>query len=160
LGKGYQEKIMGQRGPQRKSAEYLRLNGSTIDDERGLPTSATAPTKPAWIAELPIASAKWDDTVAELLEYPGLICSLDADALALYCEAWQTLHNAQAIIVAKGMVSTSEKGGAYQHPAVGIANKAREQIVKLGHLFGLNPQAREGMIVAKPTQDELEDLIR
>jgi P27 family predicted phage terminase small subunit len=142
----------------RKSGRYLELTGSRIDDGRGMPTPPGIPLKPDWLG--PKASEVWDETVAELQEIPGLLSTLDGGVLALYCDAWQQFHDAQAIIAENGMVCHSEKGGTYQHPAVGISNKAREQITKLGALFGLNPMARDGMIIEKPEEDELEALIR
>jgi P27 family predicted phage terminase small subunit len=143
------------------SKAYLKINGSPVDDGRGVAMPPGTPAKPDWIAERPIASAKWDEIVAELQEIPGLLSTLDGDALSLYCDAWQTFHDAQALIVQHGMIAHSEKGGCYQFPAVGIANKAREQLVKIGSMFGLNPPAREGMVASGQTaDDELADLIR
>ncbi len=147
--------------PKRLSAAALRLNGSPISDGRGVALPAGTPVKPDWIAALPIASAVWDRTIEDLADVPGLLCELDAGALALYCDAWQQYRDAAKLVATKGMVATSEKGGEYQHPAVGIRNKARDAIVRLGAKFGLDPQSREGMIVSGPTVgDELEDLIR
>ncbi len=151
---------MGARGPQRKSAEHLRINGSRIDDGRGIALPAGTPTKPDWIAEQPEASAVWDRTIEFLADVPGLLCELDAGALALYCDAWQQYRDAAAIVARSGLVATSEKGGQYQNPAVGVRNKSRDAIIKLGAKFGLDPQSREGMIVSGPTEnDELMDLI-
>lgn len=144
----------------RQSAEFLRVTGSPIDDGRGVPTPPSVPVKPAWIADKPIASVKWDEVIAELQEIPGLLSRLDSDVLSLYCDAWQQFHDAQAIVAEHGMISHSEKGGAYQHPAVGIVNKAREQIVKIGALFGLSPPAREGLVLSKPDEDELTRLLK
>jgi P27 family predicted phage terminase small subunit len=139
----------------------LEVNGSRIDDGRGMATPPGVPVKPDWIEERPIASAKWDETIAELQEIPGLLSTLDGDALALYCSAWQTLNDAQALISQHGLIAKGSGGAPYAHPAVSIANRARAEIVKLGALFGLNPVAREGMIVPGPTDDdELADLIR
>jgi P27 family predicted phage terminase small subunit len=149
---------MGRRGPARKSAGYLEIHGSRIDDGRGMAPPPGVPFKPTWLGEK--ASEVWDETIAELQEIPGLLSTLDGGVLALYCHSWQQFHDAQAIVAAKGMVCESEKGGNYQHPAVGISNKAREQITKLGSLFGMNPLAREGMIIENPKDDELEALLR
>src|SRR5262245_5408435 len=131
----------------RRSSHYLNLTGSPVDDGRGIPTPPGVPHKQDWIAAKPIASHKWEDTIAESQDHPGSLSTLDCDALSLYCDCWQLLHDAQALIVEHGMVCHSEKGGTYQHPAVGIANKARDQIIKLGSMFGLNPPAREGMVI-------------
>ena len=148
---------MGQRGPTRKSARYLEINGSRIEDGRGVATRPGVPLKPDWLG--PKASEVWDETITELQEIPGLVCTLDGGVLSLYCHSWQQFHDAQAIIAEYGMVCESEKGGTYQHPAVGISNKAREQITRLAP-FGLNPTAREGMVIENPEDNKLDDLIR
>lgn len=145
----------------RRSADYLSANGSPISDNRGMATPPGIPLKPDWIAAKPIASAKWDETIAELQEIPNLLSTLDRDALSLYCDCWQTFHDAQALIAEHGMIAHSEKGGAYQHPSVGIANKCREQLVKIGSMFGLNPPSREGMAMPPAAgESELEALLR
>lgn len=152
---------MGQRGPRRMSSEQLRINGSRIDDGRGMANPPGVPLKPDWIAGKPIASCVWDETLAELAVVPGLLSRLDAGALALYCDSWQQFHDASKIIDGEGLVATSEKGSVYQHPAVGIRNKALEAILKVGSKFGMDPPSREGMIVSGPTaDDELAELIR
>lgn len=150
---------MGQRGPKRMSSKYLEINGSRIQDGRGIALPPGTPAKPDWLG--PVASAVWDETILDLAEIPGLLSELDGGALALYCDAWQQYKDASAIVAREGMVATSEKGGTYQHPAVGIRNKARDAIIRLGAMFGLNPQSREGMVVSgqKP-EDELDELLR
>jgi P27 family predicted phage terminase small subunit len=143
------------------SAKHLEVNGSRIDDGRGIAAPAGTPRKPDWIAEQPVASRVWDTTIDDLADIPGLLSTLDAGALALYCDAWQQYRDAAATVAREGMIATSEKGGTYQHPAVGIRNKAREAIIKLGSMFALDPPSREGLIVSGPTEDdELADLLK
>jgi P27 family predicted phage terminase small subunit len=152
---------MGERGPQRKSAAYLQINGSRIEDGRGIAMPPRTPSKPDWVGVQAVASAVWDETIDDLARVPGLLCELDAGALALYCDAWQQYREASAIVATSGIVATSEKGGQYQHPAVGIRNKSRDAIIKLGAKFGLDPQSREGLIVTGDTEDdELARLIQ
>jgi P27 family predicted phage terminase small subunit len=146
--------------PKRQSKAYLALNGSAVDDGRGIALPAGTPQKPDWIASQPVASAVWDETISDLAEIPGLLNELDGGALALYCDAWQQYRDAAKIVATQGMVATSEKGGQYQNPAVGIRNKARDAIIRLGAKFGLDPTAREGMIVNAPEDDEFARLLR
>ncbi len=150
---------MGERGPKRQSAEYHRLCGGN-GEGRGFATPASVPRKPEWIAAKPIASRKWDETLEELQEIPGLLSRLDGDVLSLYADCWQTFHDAQQLILEHGYIAHSEKGGAYQHPSVGVCNKARESIIKIGSMFGLNPPAREGIVLRDVEDDELERLIQ
>lgn len=140
------------------SNEHARLYGGS-GEGRGFATPAGVPLKPDWITAKPIASAKWDEVIEELWAIPGLLTRLDGDALSLYCDAWQQYHDASALIAAHGMVAHSDKGGCYQHPAVGIANKAREQIIKIGGLYGLTPPSRETMTLPDVVDDEITRLI-
>lgn len=153
---------MGQRGPQRKSAAWHSVNGSEVSDGRGVALPAGVPQKPTWISELPIASAVWDRVIEDLAEVPNLLCELDGGALALYCDAWQQYRDAAAIVAKSGVVAKSEKGGEYMHPAVGVRNKARDAILRIGAKFGLDPQCREGLIVSggkSQAEIELERLL-
>lgn len=55
----------------------------------------------------------------------------NVDDLAMYCEAYHEFRVALTEIESEGATSTSDKGNAYQHPAVGRKNKAIERMNKL-----------------------------
>ncbi len=151
---------MGQRGPAPIPTAIKVFEGTYREDRHGggVRVPDGAPLKPNWLGE--IASLVWDERIEQMMATPGLLSPVDGPALALYCDAWQQLHDAKAIIAERGMVAFAESGAEYQHPAVGIANKARTEIIKLGSMFGMNPPSRVGMIVSGPTaDDELAELI-
>ena len=93
------------------------------------------PVKPEWLRE--IASAKWDEVIA-LLEAENQLAPIYGDFVAMYCQAFQDFHDAQTTIDDEGKYCHSEKGGIYQHPAVGVQNKAIERINKFGRQLGLS----------------------
>jgi P27 family predicted phage terminase small subunit len=105
--------------------------------------SASTPEKPEWLG--PIASEKWDEIVPELVKI-GVMAVIYADFLAMYCQAHQDLHDAMELLSEEGMTCTSEKGGAYLHPAVSIKQNAIDRIAKFGREFGISPASIRGVI--------------
>jgi P27 family predicted phage terminase small subunit len=102
------------------------------------------PEPPTWLGAH--GQAKWRD-VAPVLLPVNLLTRQDFDALAVYCEAWDEFMWALEEIAKEGRIATSEKGGAYQHPAVGIKNKAIQRIRQIGACFGMTPSDRIGLKV-------------
>jgi P27 family predicted phage terminase small subunit len=108
----------------------------TADDPAGVP---------AWLG--PVAAAKWAEIHA-LLADRRLIDDRDRDAVALYCDAWQQLSDANATIKKEGEYFTTEKGYVGLHPAVLKRRKAVDVIRKLGEQLGLTPRARTNLAAA------------
>ena len=106
-------------------------------------------TKPDWLG--PIASAKWDEMVPVLVARKT-VSPAYADFLAVYCQAHQDLHDAMETIERDGMYIVSEKGGMYQHPAVGVKHKAIDRIGKFGREFGLSPTSIRDIKVNGPKE--------
>lgn len=103
------------------------------------------PVKPDWLGDA--GSACWDSVIDRLQLTEGLLAQVDANALALYCDAWEDYHNAIKVLNEEGPICIGEKGGQYPHPAVGMKNNARATIVKLGSLFGMDPSSRSALKV-------------
>lgn len=153
---------MGKRGPKPKPTALRVFEGDPGrllakrhgEAQPGIPDAVPQP--PEWLGK--IGKAKWRELAPHL--YPiGLLTAVDVDALALYCEAWDELFAMRALIDESGAVAVSEKGGEYQHPAVGIKNKAIQRIKQFGALFGVGPATRVGLNVAPPNEsDDLESL--
>jgi P27 family predicted phage terminase small subunit len=106
--------------------------------------AAEMPSPPEWLGE--IGQAKWREKVP-LLHPLGLLTKNDHDHLSLYCEAWDDLFSSLKEIETEGATCSSDKGGLYQHPAVGRKNKAIQRIRQLGSDFGMNPAARVGLTI-------------
>ena len=101
------------------------------------------PVKPEWLGL--IASAKWDEIVPALVKQ-GVMAVLYGDFISMYCQAHQDFHDAMAIIKREGLVCFSEKGGAYQHPAVGIKQNAIREIARFGSDFGMSASSIRDVI--------------
>lgn len=110
-------------------------------------------TCPAWLGDA--AKDKWNET-APMLERMGVLAETDADCLASYCVAWQEMLQATAVIDKEGIVTVSEKGSPYIHPAVNIRAGAFNRIKIFGSLLGLSPVARMGLNAEKK-QDKPSD---
>jgi len=85
--------------------------------------------------------AKWKMTVKEL--YPlGLITTIDKDALAMYCVIFVRWLKAEKMVREKGEIIKTAAGNIIQNPYLSIANRALDQLNKLGAEFGMTPSSR------------------
>lgn len=84
----------------------------------------------------------WEYIVDVLTSVPGLLTRADSASLALMADTLAMYRIAQAEMEAKGLTAVSEKGAEYQHPAVGIRNKAAEQLKQWFAKFGMTPADR------------------
>ena len=139
---------MGKRGPKPKPTALRVFEG---DPGRLLqrrvgevqpPIDAEAPPSPAWLGE--IGRHVWD-SIAPHLHAIGCLTKADSKLLSLYCEAWDELFAARAVIDKEGLVLVNDKGTTYAHPAVGIKNRAVLRIKGIGGEFGMSPSSRVGL---------------
>lgn len=144
---------MGKRGPRPTPTKLLKARGSWRAKKRkdDAAIESGAPAKPAW---LEAEESQWEQLVAELLPI-GVITALDQTALALLCAALLDYLKARKTVEEEGITVISEKGAVYQHPAVGIANRAWERVMRACREFGLTPASRAGLKIepAKKVDD-------
>lgn len=134
------------RGRPRKPAAIKRAQGTYREDrDQTLVLSEGIPEPPGYLS--PQALTHWDRLVAVTSEARTLT-EADGDALAMLCLAFEEYRTADIIVRDEGEICRSEKGGMYQHPAVGIRNTAWKKIVTMLKQFGLTPSARAGMKLA------------
>lgn len=93
------------------------------------------PVKPDGLGD--VASAKWDQVIKHL-EKESQLAPAYGDFIEMYCKAFQDLHDAESRLEIDGEYCQGEKGGVYQHPAVGVKNKAIERILKFGRQLGMS----------------------
>lgn len=86
----------------------------------------------------------------------GVVARLDRTLLAMYVEAVARWKAAERIVRADGMLVTTAQGNRIQHAAVGIANVARRDALRLMTELGLTPAARARMEAAAGDDDVLE----
>ena len=111
---------------------------------------------PRWLGRE--AKKEWR-RVREELEELGLLTNIDITALAIYCDAFSKLLQANEEIESRGMfVEYTNNDGAtntIENPAVRTANRYADLIRKMCGEFGLTPSARCKLTL--PKQEEKEE---
>jgi len=146
---------MGERGPAPKPTALKELEGNP--GKRALPKNEPKPElgipdMPEWLPE--DAKAEWQRVAPELVKL-GLLAKIDGSSLAAYCEAFARWKQAVEIMAKEGVTFVTAGGYTAQHPAVGIANKAKADMLRFGREFGLTPSARGRMSL--PGEPEAAD---
>lgn len=151
---------MGERGPKPLPTEVLERRGSwRAKLRKGEPQYE--------VARLEVAPTTRDRAAAELARVADAMAqagvSTRADALAWmqfcdvveqYLAARELLSRPDGSLDPQALVAVSEKGSVYQHPAVGILNKCREQMMRFFGEFGLTPSARVGLTVGGKQEEQ------
>lgn len=111
---------------------------------RTLPDSDLAPERvlpdcPDHLSEL--ARIEWGRVAPELLRL-GLLTVIDGPALALYCQAYGLLVEAEKKAAEHGLVVTMTNGNLIRNPYHSIATRARRQMHELMAEFGMTPGSR------------------
>ena len=110
------------------------------------------------------AKVEWERVVGTLYR-AGLMTELDRGVLAAYCQSygrWVQAERALAQMAEAqsdaGQVLTivTHNGTAMQNPLIGIANKAKADMVRFALEFGMTPSARS-RVTASPLE-EVDDL--
>jgi phage terminase small subunit len=78
--------------------------------------------------------------------------------LAIYCDAWQTVSNADAEIARSGEYFYTEKGYCGIHPAVTRRNDAIALILRTAAALGIGVRSRKGLKGGKPAEVEEDEL--
>jgi len=80
---------------------------------------------------------------------------IDLDLFALYCDAWQSLSDADKEIEREGIYFTTEKGYIGIHPAKLARDKAIALVQSLGDRIGIGINKRKGLDnLVDPEQDD------
>ncbi|WP_439891590.1 phage terminase small subunit P27 family [Ralstonia sp. 25C] len=126
------------------------------EDEPKPPRGAPAPE---WLS---VEAAKHWPTVAKQLEDAGVLTSMDAAALALYCEAFARWRHANEQVAKYGPVVKAPSGFPVQSPFLAIANKAFDQMAKMLIEFGMTPSSRSRVAKAAPdaAKNPFADLVK
>lgn len=154
---------MGQRGPAPKSHALRVLEGSDkymTQGRLGDLTPAAIPAPPEWLSDSEVEV--WEQEVRQLSKVPGLLACVDQQSIARYCADVVEYVKCRGVIESEGDYVTSQKGGKYQHPAIGVRNKCHERMMRYEAKFGKTPADRARLEVGGQiggAKDELEDLL-
>lgn len=149
------------RGRKPKSDKVHYLNGNPskkkdLDPGRDDIYVDGDPGCPSWLPR--VAKEEWKRVTKELKSIK-LLKKIDRSALTAYCQAYSMLHDATKLIAKEGMLMKTEKGNWIQHPAVGIASKARESIRQYCAEFGFTPSARCRLDIKSPERSAVEEFL-
>ena len=117
----------------------------------------TAPPCPEHLGE--VARREWLRMVGHL-EPLGLLTTIDGDALALYCTAYERWADAEQQLRKTGVIVKAPSGFPIQNPYLAIANKAMQQMQKLLVEFGCTPSSRSRISVEQQNKDALDDFLK
>lgn len=139
---------MGARGPKAKHESIKLANGTfRRDRDASLPAPTGDPEPPELLRDS--AREVWFRLVDLLNRTPGLLSPVDASAMARYCNSLIEYMQMQKLVDEQGYIAFG-KSGPYQHPAVGIRNKADDRMTKFEARFGMTPSDRVGLGVNLP----------
>ncbi len=128
-----------------------------------------APTCPDFLSKE--AKAEWKRVVPEL-DRLGLITAIDRAAIAVYCQLWGRVVEAERALavmaeadkITQGLLIKTTNGSEIQNPLVGVANKAMEAMLKMAVEFGMTPSSRArlvaGPITGEKRGDPFDDFLR
>jgi P27 family predicted phage terminase small subunit len=113
------------------------------------PTPKGEAEMPKWLS--PTAAEHWP-IVAKQLRDAGVLTSVDAHALAMYCEAFARWRVAMDALQREGPIYTAKNGFPSQSAYLTIANTAFDQMRKMLIEFGMTPSSRSRVTKA-PSDD-------
>jgi len=155
---------MATTGPKPKPTALKLVTGNP--GKRALPkneavVALSEPTPPAFLCD--DAKVEWG-RVCSALYAAGLMTELDRAALAAYAAAYGRWAQAERAIntmagkdgINAALLIKTKEGNAIQNPLVGIANKARNDVVRFAAEFGMTPSARS-RVSATPEENEKEN---
>lgn len=138
---------MGERGPAAKPQALKKMQGTYRPDRDGGADDALDDRKPycpGWLDE--DARKEWR-RIAGPLHEAGLLKWVDQAALAGYCQAYARWKAAEETVAKSGLLIKTTKGNVIQNPAVGIANTALRDMLRIAKEFGMTPSARARIVV-------------
>lgn len=142
-------------GPKRTPKPVLDLRGSWRGKSRADAGHIDGECAcPEWVGEYGLEC--WNYLYPLLKNVDGLMKPAYFLDLAMICDAYNDMRAAMDVISVEGTVAISEKGGKYQHPAVGMKNRARLFLAKMTPRFGLNPADTSKIVSGESLADETD----
>lgn len=149
---------MGRRGPAATPTAMKVMRGNPgkrpLNNAEPQP-DATMPHAPAHLTKE--ARAEWR-RVARRLHNAGVLTYVDRGVLAVYCQAYGRLVEAERELGMTGAVVETTNGNLVQSPWVQIANRAMDQMVRAARELGMTPASRSSIKVDAPEQS-LADIL-
>lgn len=116
---------------------------------------ATMPQAPRWLS---YAGRKEWQRVARRLHAAGVLTYVDRGVLAVYCQAYGRLVEAEAELKTAGMIIETTNGNLVQSPWLQVSNRAMDQMMRAARELGLTPASRSSIKIDRP-QESLADIL-
>jgi P27 family predicted phage terminase small subunit len=131
---------MGIRGPLSKSPSLTVLTGNPGKRAPGsrAPQPGTPLERPSFLSGE--AAEIWSQVTGAMPN--GTYTAADVPVLAIYCQACALWRAAQQVLVVEGLSAPGSRGQLAPHPAVAIAARQADLILKAADRLGLSPVAR------------------
>ena len=94
--------------------------------------------RPAFVSGA--AAEEWNRAVGAMP--PAFYTAADVPVLTVYCLAWVMYRNALGQVASEGMTSVGSTGQKVAHPAIAIASKQAEILMRAADRLGMSPVAR------------------
>ena len=107
---------------------------------KGVSTMKQGVTRPP--AHLSDAAKREWHRLKRRLTPAGLLTALDANVLALYCQAYGRWIEAEEQLARFGPVVKTKNGNLVQNPYLAVANRAMDQMLVYARELGMTPSAR------------------
>lgn len=156
---------MAKRGPPPKPSSLRLLEGGNRG-RRPLPLNEPQPSRPLEAPAPPsyvsgYARTEWERVIGDLCS-TGVYANVDQTMLAAYCMAygrWRLAEDVASRLAAQdpgthGLLLKTQSGNVIQNPAVGVANVARRDMLRLAAEFGLTPSGRTALDNARRDSDD------
>ena len=148
---------MGRRGPPPTPTHVLKLRGSwranqNKDEPQAAPVEQL-PDSPSFL--IPGARAEWDRIGNRLVEM-RVLCSVDLQIFAAYCQSFARWVEAEEWITAHGStIVLRDKDGLVKYvqqvPHVAIAKSEKTSMIRAAAELGITPSSRSRITVEKKT---------
>ena len=109
------------------------------------------PDPPEWLS--PIAAAEWRHLCPRLTQL-NVLTDLDLKKLEQYCSAYSDYRAADAAAREHGVLLLSPTGEMRKNPAITAKSEASKMMTSAGAALGLDPLARERIIVGERVDKE------
>lgn len=133
--------VKGRTGRKKTPTAVLVARGASVS---ALPESEPKPPRSSFEPppHLSIQARRFWAEAIQHLDSCGVITTLDEAALAQYCEHFSIHQEALLLIRKNGLLVKNKRGLTHANPAIAIAHRTQEVLLKIMREFGMTPSSR------------------
>ena len=148
------------RGPKPKPTKLKILAGEKNKDRINQHEPEAPAGRPPLPASLDDVGRRAWHALCDALDALGILSTVDAHALQIYCECYSGYRHALEEVAKMGMVLTVE-GKPRRNPYMAEVHQHRAEIMRMQSEFGLTPSSRSRLVMpgADKPLDILDELL-